>query len=118
VLHSFGKGSDGSEAGAGLIDVGGALYGATFQGGYCGRGTVFRITTGGTEKVLRNFGEGTDGSYPLAGLIDVGGTLYGTTYSGGLYGVGTAFSITTSGRESVAQVRQWQRRHFAGCGFD
>ncbi|MGB6739345.1 MAG: choice-of-anchor tandem repeat GloVer-containing protein [Candidatus Cybelea sp.] len=102
VLHSFSDaGAQGSNPLAGLIDVGGALYGTTFQGGYGGRGTVFRITTGGTEKVLHNFGLGTDGCYPLAALVDVGGTLYGTTYSGGMYGVGTAFSITTSGVEKV-----------------
>ena len=57
-------------------------------------GTVFSITTGGTEKVLHSFGKGTDGSNPYAGLIDVNGTLYGTTVYGGAYDYyGTVFSL-------------------------
>lgn len=101
VLHSFGKGNDGVGPAAGLVDVSGTLYGTTFQGGanhYClgfvTCGTVFSITTAGTEKVLHDFGNGTDGFAPQAGLTDVNGTLYGTTNSGGAYGRGTIFSIT------------------------
>jgi uncharacterized repeat protein (TIGR03803 family) len=86
VLHSFGKGSDGAFPYAGLIDVNHILYGTTDSGGSgCGStgcGTVFSITTTGTEKVLHSFRGGCDGVEPLASLIDVKGTLYGTTYSG------------------------------------
>jgi len=107
VLHSFGGGSaDGSFPYAGLIDVKGTLYGVTTDGGsFCqpsgGCGTVFSITTGGTEKVLHSFGSGSDGSAPEAALIDVSGTLYGTTALGGVNGDGTVFSITTGGAEVV-----------------
>jgi uncharacterized repeat protein (TIGR03803 family) len=112
VLHSFGNGTDGQDPEAGLIDVKGTLYGTTRTGGaytcpyYGGCGTVFSITTSGTEKVLHNFGSGTDGSGPAASLIDVNGTLYGTTHLGGAgsrcsLGCGTVFSITTSGTEKV-----------------
>jgi uncharacterized repeat protein (TIGR03803 family) len=108
VRYSFaGGGADGSEPSAGLIDVGGTLYGTTSYGGayggcyHDGCGTVFSITTSGAEKVLHSFGYGTDGSEPTAGLIDVDGTLYGTTSSGGTHGNGTVFSITTSGSEKV-----------------
>ncbi len=109
VLHSF-NGTDGQGPTAGLLDVSGTLYGTTSKGGAytCAGvtcGTVFRITTGGVEKVLHSF-NGTDGEDPAAGLLDVSGTLYGTTYLGGEHtcaGVtcGTVFRITTRGAEKV-----------------
>jgi uncharacterized repeat protein (TIGR03803 family) len=108
VLHSFGGAADGANPYASLIEVKGKLYGTTEYGGAysgCaggnGCGTVFSLTTSGTEKVLHSFGYGTDGSVPKAGLTDVDGTLYGTTYSGGANNLGTVFSITASGSEKV-----------------
>jgi uncharacterized repeat protein (TIGR03803 family) len=103
VLHSFGKGTDGRFPYAGLMDVDGTLYGTTKNGGkYYQGGTVYSITTRGTEKVLHSFGKRTDGNFPAASLIDVGGTLYGTTAGGGLcFNCGTVFSITTDGTEKV-----------------
>jgi uncharacterized repeat protein (TIGR03803 family) len=107
VLHSFGSGSDGAEPEAGLIDVRGTLYGTTYFGGTYSGGTVFSLTTGGKEKVLHSFGNGSDGANPTAGLIHVGGVLYGTTAGGGAYSCGasarcgTVFSITTGGTERV-----------------
>ncbi len=95
---------------AGLLEVGGAFYGTTYYGGTNNVGTVFKLTTAGTETVLHSFGSGHDGSYPQAGLIDVGGTLYGTTHSGGRYGYGAIFKITTAGTESVL--------HSFGVGYD
>ncbi|MGB8965118.1 MAG: choice-of-anchor tandem repeat GloVer-containing protein [Candidatus Cybelea sp.] len=107
VLHSFGSGLDGATPQAGLIDVGGTLYGTTSAGGLytCGLyvggcGTVFSITLGGSVKVLHNF-NGTDGARPAASLIRVQGMLYGTTTEGGAYGGGTVFSLTTGGTENV-----------------
>jgi uncharacterized repeat protein (TIGR03803 family) len=105
VLHSFGSGTDGSTPFASLIDVSGTLYGTTINGGTgtctpdCG--TVFSITTSGTENVIYSFQGGTDGDSPTAHLIDVGGILYGTTFFGGTGtsssceggGCGTMFSI-------------------------
>lgn len=115
VLYSFRSGSDGRNPAAGLIDVGGTLYGTTSEGGaysdsYCGYGcgTVFSITPSGTEKVLYGFGRKGDGAHPVASLINVKGTLYGTTQDGGTnfnsncgYGCGTVFSITQSGTEKI-----------------
>jgi uncharacterized repeat protein (TIGR03803 family) len=102
VLYSFGDGSDGHHPYTGLIDVNGTLYGTTYEGGKYNKGTVFRITTTGTEHVLHSFGRPRhDGTNPSAGLIDVGGTLYGTTSSGGTYNSGTVFSISTTGTEHV-----------------
>lgn len=118
VVYSFGTQPDGNNPEASLIDVDGTLYGTTLAGGsysfacryYSGNGcgTVFSITTGGTEKVLHSFGYGADGTSPLRPLIEVKGTLYGTTFEGGAYSrcnyalsCGTVFSITTSGTETV-----------------
>lgn len=109
VLHYFTGGSDGADPEAGLIDVNGTLYGSTSQGGgsgcNSGCGTVFTITTSGTEKVLYAFGGSSDGANPKAALIDVKGTLYGTTYAGGgsgcNSGCGTVFTVSTSGTEKV-----------------
>jgi uncharacterized repeat protein (TIGR03803 family) len=120
VLHSFGGADDGKyPAYAGLLNVGGTLYGTTSAGGVYGLGTVFSITTDGVEKVLHSFGGQGDGTDPMGGsLIKVGAKLYGTTWSGGAYGssdsssricphngsppgCGTVFSMTTSGTEQV-----------------
>jgi uncharacterized repeat protein (TIGR03803 family) len=120
VLHSFEGGSDGAEPN-GVIDVNGTLYGTTSLGGSgvnCGGsvdtpgcGTVYSISTSGSETVLHAFAGIPDGALPNAALIDVNGTLYGTTGSGGVecgtqsitftQGCGTVYSITTSGSENV-----------------
>jgi uncharacterized repeat protein (TIGR03803 family) len=70
VLYSFEVPPDGRHPAAGLIDVRGTLYGTTPNGGAYGDGTVFSITTGGTQKVLHSF-KGTNGRYPVGGLINV-----------------------------------------------
>jgi uncharacterized repeat protein (TIGR03803 family) len=114
VLYSFGALPDGAFPVARLIDVGGTLYGTTLEGGTgCaglrGCGTVFRITTGGAEKVLYRFGVPYDAESPYASLLDVRGTLYGTTRYGGATGVGTVFSITSSGTEKVLHSFRFNR---------
>ena len=102
-LHSFAGGADGERPSADLIDVDGTLYGTTYTGGgsaNClrGCGTIFSVTTKGTETVLHRFaGYPSDGAYPPASLTSVNGTLYGVTYKGGASDAGTAFSITTAG---------------------
>jgi uncharacterized repeat protein (TIGR03803 family) len=115
VLHSFGNGDDGQHPWAGLVHfgTGTTLYGTTFFGGIdpdrrcsgeegIGCGTVFSITTSGTEKVLHGFGKGRDGKYPQARLLPVHGALYGTTKEGGSYlSNGTVFVITTDGVEKI-----------------
>jgi uncharacterized repeat protein (TIGR03803 family) len=104
-LYSFGGGSaDGAYPNGSLIDVNGTLYGTTtYGGGGCGSygcGTVFSISTTGTEMMLHSFGNKSDGQSPSAGLIDVSGTLYGTTGAGGSC-CGTVYSVSTSGSERV-----------------
>jgi uncharacterized repeat protein (TIGR03803 family) len=103
TLHSFSNnGTDGYHPLAGVIVVGGNVYGTTYQGGssgQCGQngcGTVFEVTPGGTETVLYNFSPtgDPDGDYPLAGLIsDSEGNFYGTTPAGGDDNAGTVFEL-------------------------
>lgn len=78
----------------------GTLYGTTFDGGSADGGTLFSISTSGTEQTLHSFGvNSSDGHSPGASLIDVKGTLYGTTQNGGtdcapVGGCGTVFAFT------------------------
>lgn len=107
VLHYFGRGADGSQPIAGLIYVKGVLYGTTESGGSasgCGThpsgcGTVYSITTTGSERVLHSFSGGSDGWFPLSGLTYLSGRLYGTTTLGGSGcgskgGCGTVFTLS------------------------
>ena len=101
VLYSFKGKPDGANPSASLIDVKGVLYGTTSGGGKFNKagGTVFSVSTTGTEHVLHSFPQSQHER--VASLIDKGGTLYGTTKYGGPHGGGTIFSITRSGRERL-----------------
>jgi|SRR5579862_2912280 len=107
VLYRFAGGSDGAYPTGGLIEVNGALYGTTFEGGgtacYAGRGcgTIYSVTAAGVETVLYRFAGGFDGANPFAGLTNVNGTLYGSTVYGGSKDKGTVYSVTTGGVETV-----------------
>jgi uncharacterized repeat protein (TIGR03803 family) len=101
ILHSFGRGADGTYPGANLIlDARGNLYGTTSEGGTKFGGTVFELTPkaggGWTEKLLYSFGGYSgDAALPYAGLIlDASGNLYGTSFEGGDYNEGTVFELT------------------------
>jgi uncharacterized repeat protein (TIGR03803 family) len=98
----FAGGFDGAQPAAALLDVDGTLYGTTSNGGPIGYGTIYSITTGGSETVLYRFAGDTDGRLPYTPLTNVSGTLYGTTGPGGylgrctgpLCGRGTVFELT------------------------
>lgn len=103
LLHSFGKGNDGAQPRSGLFYADGTFYGTTYTGGgvKCygyppGCGTIFAISTSGTERVIHRFNF-DDGSLPSSALIEVNGRLFGTTSSGGTYGGGVAFSVSPTG---------------------
>lgn len=105
VLHSFGAGchpgkrcSDGVGPSAGLLDVKGTLYGVTHGGGTHASGTVFSLTTSGSEKVLHSFSQAHGG--PEESLTELNGVLYGVT-GGGTCNGGTVYSITLSGKVAV-----------------
>jgi uncharacterized repeat protein (TIGR03803 family) len=109
VMYAFKGGRDGAGPQAGLINVGGTLYGTTVNGGHVGSsapctsgcGTVFAFNpTTHVETVIYAFKPGIDGANPEAELINIGGTLYGTTYYGGAGtkcngGCGTVFAVTS-----------------------
>jgi uncharacterized repeat protein (TIGR03803 family) len=102
IVYAFQGGSDGLYPQAGLINVGGTLYGTTKYGGptanLCGSGcgTVFSVDPEtGAEKIVYAFQGNSDGAYPLGSLVKIGDTLYGTTDEGGMaYNLGTVFALT------------------------
>jgi uncharacterized repeat protein (TIGR03803 family) len=102
VSNSDGYGPSGS-----LILSGNTLYGTASQGGSWGSGTVFAVTTDGSDFTNLHSFTATSGSYPnytnsdgnnpSAGLLLAGSTLYGTASSGGTNGNGAVFAINTDG---------------------
>jgi uncharacterized repeat protein (TIGR03803 family) len=118
VLHSFssssitavcfqpqGRGPDGALPNRGVVmDSQGNLYGTTLQGGNCGLGTVFKVSSSGAEQVLYRFTGGADGLRPNPDLVlDSQGNLFGTTSAGGLarFCCGTIFEVTPSGTKKT-----------------
>jgi uncharacterized repeat protein (TIGR03803 family) len=104
TLYAFQDASDGAFPKAGLLNVGGILYGTTsglIPGG--NDGTVFKIDpTSGDFTTLYTFTGGSDGSHPVAALIQFGSLLYGTARGGGTRGAGTVFSVDpVSGTETT-----------------
>jgi uncharacterized repeat protein (TIGR03803 family) len=104
-LYSFkGYPNDGDEPKGGLVQGSdGNFYGTTEYGGtnYPSSGTVFRISPGGSYKLLYSFlGYPTDGANPTAGLVQGSdGNFYGTASYGGASGAvgGTVFRISPNG---------------------
>ena len=93
--------ADGKDPVAALVlGAGGTLYGATQSGGAYGRGTVFRITAGGSLTTLHNFCAQSgcaDGAVPSALAMGADGNLYGTTRQGGAMDAGIFFKIPPTG---------------------
>jgi len=101
VVYSFSGGADGATPYGGLApDCYGNHIGTTLGGGANGDGTVFQISTTGTETVLHSFACATDGCSPNAGLVQdethFGGScsLRGTNLQGGTGGYGTVYQLT------------------------
>lgn len=122
VMHSFkGSPNDGDRPSAGLLNVGGTLWGTTFYGGSggcdvnVGCGSVFKLVpSSGAFTLLHSFtpvltccgSAFADGAYPRGGLTALGGKLYGTTYLLGGDGspghLGTAYVLDpATGSETV-----------------
>lgn len=122
VLHSFGPGPyDGLYPSSGLIALNDVLYGTTRTGGTDDAGTVYSITTSGTESVIYNFqgfSGGRDGAYPAGDLTVANGVLYGTTFGGGKLLWGTIFKVTTSGMETVLhEFKGGSDGYYPGAGL-
>jgi uncharacterized repeat protein (TIGR03803 family) len=114
VLYSFtGQADGGIPIGRLIRDTAGNLYGITSSGGdaTCSCGTVFKLETNGTLKVLHAFKGGTDGAQNQGqaelGLVLVDGALYGSASFGGVsgcdgsLGCGVIFKVTMAGKETV-----------------
>jgi uncharacterized repeat protein (TIGR03803 family) len=99
-LYFFGSHpNDGQQPRAGLVQGSDRdFYGTTYEGGNAW-GTVFRISSNGSETNLHSFDNNypNDGALPSAGLVQGrDGNFYGTTQNGA-YGFGTVFRISPSG---------------------
>lgn len=99
VIHSF-SGRDGNRPYGLIMDSGGNLYGAAWNGGTSGvpgNGVVYKLTpsTNGTwaETVLHSFTGGPDGQNPRYLTMDSAGNLYGTTFTGGQEGPLTVIAM-------------------------
>jgi uncharacterized repeat protein (TIGR03803 family) len=104
VIYSFTGNPDGKYPHEGVIlDGAGNLYGATFDGGEFGFGTIFEVVIAtGRETVLYSFMGQPDGANPDSVLTrDLAGNLYGTTFYGGTSNNGTVFEVSTSNQETV-----------------
>ncbi len=83
-------------------DTNGMLYGMNRIGGSQQGGTAFRVSVGGSYKVLHAFVNATEGSTPVAGFVKyTDGLLYALTSEGGYLGGGTAFKMDTTGSVTV-----------------
>ena len=114
TLHTFGalvgfSTSDGYDPQAGLVLSGNTLYGTAFAGDTNGGGTVFSVSTNGSNYITLHtftalagfYNTNSDGSQPYAGLVLSGNTLYGTAEYGGTNGRGTVFAVSTNGSNSI-----------------
>lgn len=106
VLHSFNRGSDGTDAGQLTIDNMGNLYGSA-DNGQQGGGTVFKLSKSGVFRVLHYFSGGSEGDGPGGLVLDPIGNIYGVTGVGGINscnggkGCGIVFKLTPNGQETV-----------------
>jgi uncharacterized repeat protein (TIGR03803 family) len=104
-VHDFYSAGDGGSLQASVILSSNTLYGTASSGGSgIGDGTVFAVSTDGTNFVpLYSFsdieppGTNRDGSGPTAPLILSGTNLYGVASGGGPMGGGTVFSLSLDG---------------------
>ncbi|HLV79315.1 MAG TPA: choice-of-anchor tandem repeat GloVer-containing protein [Chthonomonadaceae bacterium] len=105
LLYSFGSSTDDpGQPLAMMQDSDGHFYGIGLIGGVSGEGSVFTMTTSGTESLLHSFptNSGIDPSNPNNGLMQAAnGNFYGVTYQGGIDNKGTVFQITPDGHQSI-----------------
>ncbi|MCW5553324.1 MAG: hypothetical protein KIS67_14335 [Verrucomicrobiae bacterium] len=101
VLKHFSGGSDGKGPMGKLALSGAALYGVTCCDGNGSVGTLFKLSTNGSDfQVIKHFGPPDEGAVPWWGLVASGTTLYGTTYGApDLWYRGTVFKMNTDGSD-------------------
>jgi uncharacterized repeat protein (TIGR03803 family) len=99
VLLDFRNANAGANPIAGVVlDAAGNLYGAAFDGGITGMGTVYELEPNGSVRVLHSFTGKPDGKYPEGGLLRLGSNaFFGTTSDGGTYGRGSLYLAFSQG---------------------
>lgn len=113
TLHDFGflindTNSDGAYPDSTPVLSGDTVYGAAYNGGLFGYGTVFKLGTNGSgftvlhhfkPTVSNNSGAYTnaEGANPESGLVVAGNFVYGTTENGGTSGLGAVFRVGING---------------------
>jgi uncharacterized repeat protein (TIGR03803 family) len=103
TLYNFGShGGDPEYILSSAIVHGGNVYGTSNRGGTDGRGTIWEVSSSGTETILHSF-HGDDGGAPYFSnlLRDKAGDLFGVTYNGGADDYGVLFELTSGGVFSV-----------------
>ena len=100
--------ADGATPSGSLIQAtDGKLYGTTQVGGVSNKGTIFRITLGGTLTRIYSFAH-LKGILPRAGLVQgTDGSFYGTTSSGGTNFQGVVFRLSTGMGAFVKALRPY-----------
>jgi uncharacterized repeat protein (TIGR03803 family) len=100
-IYSFIGGSNGFLPDCGLIQGrDGDFYGTAYSGGAYGKGSIYKITPGGSLTLLYSFrGPPLDSGYPEAGLVQGSdGAFYGTAAGPPVNGAyGSVFRIDTNG---------------------
>jgi uncharacterized repeat protein (TIGR03803 family) len=84
-----------------VLGADGNFYGAAYEGGANGTGTIFQLTPAKVFTTLYSFtalnpafnNTNFDGGNPISLVQATNGTFYGTAYNGGADAVGTFFSI-------------------------
>jgi uncharacterized repeat protein (TIGR03803 family) len=100
VLRSLGQNKqDAALPYGGLVEASdGYLYGTTLRGGVNDQGTLYRISTSGSDFAILVSFNGSDGENPESTLIvGADGALYGTTLQGGSGNRGTIFKFALGG---------------------
>ncbi len=109
VLRNFAGGADDGAHPSSplLIDPRGDMFGTTANGGPNDTGTVFEISSSGTEKLVYAFGphSGTGPIKPEGRLaLDSTGHLYGITNKGGTADLGTVYKLTLGTGSTAATL--------------
>lgn len=103
IVYTFKGHKDGAQPVSPLININGVLYGATTWGGSntcnnAGCGTIFSLTTSGTETILHRFRSLSGGISPF-GLAQAGNAVMGASYIGD--SSANVFSVTTKGKYTL-----------------